>query len=84
MASPYRKSEVDLTFGGILSLTMPKQRRKKPTQWEQRVLDILLIELRRSVRNKRPLSITIDPFVSEGGAFIFAGQCESGHTYTVE
>lgn len=57
---------------------------KPPTVFEQRVLDILLRELRRAVRMKGQLSITIDPFVRGGGAHIFASPNATGHTYTVE
>jgi hypothetical protein len=57
---------------------------KKPSKWEQKVLDVVLKELRRSVRNKAPISFTIDPFVAGGGTYLFAAQCELGHTYTIE
>lgn len=57
---------------------------KPPTEWEQRVLDILLAELRRAVKAKAQLSITIDPFVMGGGTHLFACPNEMGRSYTVE
>jgi hypothetical protein len=56
----------------------------KVTTWERRVLDILLTEVRRGVRAKKPITITIDAYTAGGGAYVFAGQCESGHSYTVD
>lgn len=57
---------------------------RAPTKWEAAVLDVILKELRRAVRDKKPIEIMIDPFVMGGGAYVNASRCEPGHTYTIE
>lgn len=54
------------------------------TDFEREVLDVVLVELRRAMRLRAQLSIIIDPFLPTGGAHIFAGPNESGHTYTID
>lgn len=56
-------------------------RKKPPTEWEQRVLDVLLVELRRAVRVRRQSSIIIDPFTMGGGTYISAGPSSEVNTY---
>lgn len=60
------------------------RRPKKPSAFEQRVLDVVLVELRKAVRMKGQLMITIDPFVMGGGAHIFASPNTEGRSYTIE
>lgn len=59
-------------------------RRRRITVFEQRVLAVVLIELRRAVRMKGQLQITIDPFVMGGGAHVFASPNTVGRSYTIE
>lgn len=59
---------------------------RKPNKFEQGVLDVVLGELRRAMRLRGQLQITIDPFarVHGDGAVIFASPNTAGHTFTVE
>jgi len=51
---------------------------RKPDAFEQGVLDVVLVEIRRAIRAKSQLSVTIDPFVSTCGAHISAYSNERG------
>lgn len=57
-----------------------RSRRKRVTAFEQRVLDVVLTELRRAVRMKKQLQLTIDPFIMGGGARIFASPNTEGRS----
>jgi len=57
---------------------------KKPSKLEQEVLAIVLKELRRAIRDKRPLELMIDPWVMGGGLYLNAARSEAGHSYTIE
>lgn len=59
-------------------------RPKPPTKFEREVLAVLLCELRRAMRMKAQLTITIDPYVMGGGTHIFAAPNETGNSYTIE
>ena len=63
---------------------MKKRKLGPPTTYEQKILDILLREMRRAHKDKRPIEIHIDPFTMGGGAYVSAYRCEDGHTYTVD
>lgn len=54
---------------------------KLPNAFEKRILDTLLLELRRAMRARAQLSIIIDPFTRGGGAHISALPNETGRTY---
>jgi hypothetical protein len=54
------------------------------TKFEREVLDIVLLELRRAMRMRGQLTITIDPFVHGGGAHVFASPNTNGRSYTIE
>jgi hypothetical protein len=58
-----------------------KKRAKPPTAFEREVLAILLSELRRAMRMRGQLHVTIDPFVGGDGTYIFASPNTSGRTY---
>lgn len=58
--------------------------KKKPTAYEARVLDVLLVELRRAVKLRAQLNIIIDPFVDGSGTYVFAAPNVSGRSYTIE
>lgn len=51
---------------------------KKPDAFEQGILDVVLVELRRSVRNKDQLSLIVDPFMSYVGAYVHASSNKRG------
>jgi len=57
---------------------------KPPTKFEREVLDVVLRELRRAMRMRGQLSLTIDPFTYLNGAHIFASPNTAGRTYTIE
>ena len=57
---------------------------KAPTAFEQKVLDVVLRELRRAMRMRGQLTITIDPFVDGGGTHVFASPNTQGRSYTIE
>lgn len=57
---------------------------KKPNEFEQRVLDVVLVELRRAMRKKCQLTVIIDPWWDAGGAYIFAAPNAGGLSYTIE
>ncbi len=56
----------------------------RPSAFEREVLDVVLLELRRAMRMRGQLSLTIDPFGIGDGAHIFASPNTEGRTYTVE
>ena len=59
--------------------------KRSPTAFEQEVLDVLLVELRRAMKLGDQLQITIDPWTNpKGGAYIFAAPNSAGRTYTIE
>lgn len=55
-----------------------------PSALEEEILGVVLIELRRAMKDRRQLSITIDPFSCSTGAHVFAARTEAGHTYTID
>lgn len=57
---------------------------KPPTEFEREVLAVVLVELRRAMRMRGQLSLTLDPFVDGGGAHLFASPNTAGRTYTIE
>lgn len=57
---------------------------RPPSAFEKRVLDVLLVELRRAMRRREQLSIIVDPFTMGSGTYVFAAPNEQGHTYTIE
>lgn len=64
--------------------TAKKRRTLKLRPLEEEVLGVVIIELRRAMRDKRQLTITIDPYALGGGMYLFAARTEAGHTYTIE
>ncbi len=57
---------------------------KSPNAFEQGVLDVVLIELRRAMKMKAQLHITIDPWLCGPGATIFASPNAAGRTYEID
>ncbi len=57
---------------------------KPPTEFEAEILDVLLLELRRAMRSRGQLCITIDPYVDGAGAVVFASPNTEGKSYRIE
>ena len=58
---------------------------KKPNKFEQKILDVVLKELRKTMRTKTELTIVIDPWISGGtGAYVIAMRNICGQKYEIQ
>lgn len=60
------------------------KRRRPPNAFEQEVLDVMLVELRRAMRLRVQLEVLVDPWALGDGTFIYAAPSVAGRSYTID
>ncbi len=63
---------------------MKRRTRKAPSAFEQEVLDVVLLELRRAMKMRVQLTVIIDPWAMGDGTYLFAAPNEQGRSYMIE